>query len=303
MMIFVNQNSTVVQVFGDGNAEKAAPIMKQVCEHLIDTGHGPQPEPAEPPPGIEEKPARSLRRLVNKISTTMKNLFTLSVLLFFAAAAQAQFSGEYDATKWRERKSPGSTGDINYAYLPQTIAMNSSTGSPRKNTDVDFWYTFKRDCYISFTYEYATDDARGAAYDLFYFVHNKTEILASKIKGEQNQFGMITRNVKAGDSIAFRLRSTDNTAGNATVHISNFDVIEGPATRAIETRVYNNPTSGSFVIVTPGGGTYRLCNVVGQVLKTYQLMPGANEIGLQQFPIGVYYVGRPNEKHLPVYKM
>jgi hypothetical protein len=156
----------------------------------------------------------------------MKKLYVSLLVLFSALHVSAQFSGAYVPANWTTVRSAFSNGTVSTSNAPASITITGSNdpSNPNSQTPVttDFTIVATTSGIWKFDWVYHTDDqdpqydAAGILIDGVFtpFIRNTLET---------DQDGTFTApSVSAGSVIGFRIVSTDNSFGRATVTISDF---------------------------------------------------------------------------------
>jgi hypothetical protein len=150
------------------------------------------------------------------------HLLTLGLLLM-ASKANAQFSKYYAPVSWSTTNTAGATGTVNSATAPASITVNGSNGSNLTNADVSYTIPSIANGVWSFSWTYHSNDVDSPQWDPAFVIIGGTAIQLTNNNGAKDQSGIYTATaVTPGTSIGFRVRSTDNTSGNATLTVSAF---------------------------------------------------------------------------------
>lgn len=152
------------------------------------------------------------------------------VLISLSFGASAQFSGAYDPMNWIIQNNyttpTPNTGTVNTGGAPTTIILNGSDDDPNVLTDVDVDFIIYAPTSgdWSFHWEFNSNDASAEWDEAYVIVNGSPQLLTDNTQfGDVNQDGDFFGNVAAaGEMIGFRLRSRDNTGGNATLTITSF---------------------------------------------------------------------------------
>lgn len=153
----------------------------------------------------------------------MKNFYCALCLVFVSLFSHAQFAGAYAPSKWSTILSPGSTGSVNTASAPTSIIIRGSDGAGGTNVDIDYTVTAIATGLWSFHWDYHTNDFDlSPMYDPAGVLINGVFTQLTNNGGPIDQSGNFSQTVSVGDVIGFRVRATDNTAGDATFTISGF---------------------------------------------------------------------------------
>lgn len=144
-------------------------------------------------------------------------------ILQCAAPAQAVgFSGSYDPTNFTLSNTNGN-GTVNTSGAPTSIALTGSDGGGLSGAGLtNYTATAAGSGLFSFDWSYSTFDVDGPLYDPFSVLINGAATQLTNNNGASSQIGSFSTAVNNGDIIGWRINTTDNGAGAATVAISNF---------------------------------------------------------------------------------
>lgn len=153
----------------------------------------------------------------------MKNLYILAILVLTVVNnLHAQFSGGYAPPQWNTSLSSGSNGSINSSGAPASVIINGSDAGAGSDINTDYTIAAISPGIWSFHWVYHTNDA-DPSYDYAGIIINGSFIKLSNDVGPNDQSGNYTAAyVNVGTVIGFRVQSTDNIGGNATLTISSF---------------------------------------------------------------------------------
>ena len=146
---------------------------------------------------------------------------TVSLTLAAASSASAAtvfgFQTPYAPSNWTFTNS-NANGLVNTGGAPASISLTG--GDNGSNSSGTTNYTTTAAGTVTFDWNYSTND--GPLLDRFGYLLNGSFTQVTNNGGDVDQNGTSTFNVLAGDSFGFRIFTTDNTGGRASVTISNF---------------------------------------------------------------------------------
>jgi hypothetical protein len=151
----------------------------------------------------------------------MKNLYACFLsFLVFTFSAQAQFSGNYAAANWTIGIPSGNNGTVDLSGAPVSVTITGSDGGTGSSA-TDFTILAPTSGIWSFDWSFTTVD--GAEFDPAGVIIDGIFVQLSDDFGSQTQSGTYSGAfVAAGTMIGFRVHSTDNFGGPATLTITSF---------------------------------------------------------------------------------
>lgn len=175
------------------------------------------------------------------------------------------FTGDYAPQNWLLTNNEAN-GNVSTINVPESITIVGGDGGSGSGT-TDFTITIPSTGNLSFNWSYSTND--GAWYDYPQVVYNGVPTVFSGYNtgGTDSQSGTMTVNVEAGATFAFRMFTSDNIGGPATVVISN---LQAPQLVSAEVDVLwtttdgvINGATGQLEASVSASGTYTLTATVG----------------------------------------
>jgi hypothetical protein len=165
-------------------------------------------------------------------SMTAMTVTTVSLTLAAASGASAAtvfgFQDAYDPINWTFTNS-NADGFVNTGGAPASISLTGGDNGSGFSGTTNYTTTAAAAGTVTFDWDYSTDD--GPLFDPFGYLLNGSFIQVTNNGGGVVQNGTSTFNVLAGDSFGFRIFTTDNIFGRASVTISNFSApIPEPST-------------------------------------------------------------------------
>ncbi len=170
--------------------------------------------------------------------TTLENTETVYVSLELVSGdpsltippSNFTFVGSFDASTWTFSDNAG--GSVNLTSAPASITLTS--GNSNTFGDTDFSHPMFFDGLVQFTWFYDTID--GAQFDYPEIVINGVAQIVPGFNtaGADNQVGNSEVHVRAGDTFAFRMHTTDGIAGSANTRFTNFVVAPRAAVYIID---------------------------------------------------------------------
>jgi len=143
-------------------------------------------------------------------------------ILLLSSSAHAQFTRAYAPAQWTTTNSSGSNGTVNSAGAPGSISVTGSDGGSGSNVTISYTRASIATGVWSFSWSYHSNDD-GPNYDPAYVIIGGTAVKLTNDVGANDQSGIYTgASVGTGTSIGFRVLSTDNVGGNATITITSF---------------------------------------------------------------------------------
>lgn len=144
---------------------------------------------------------------------------TLAAASGASAATVFGFQDAYDPINWTFANS-NADGFVNTSGAPASISLTGGNNGSVKSGTTDYTTTAAAAGTVTFDWNYSTVD--GPLLDRFGYLLNGSFTQVTNNGGDVDQNGTSTFNVLAGDSFGFRIFTTDNTGGRASVTISNF---------------------------------------------------------------------------------
>jgi len=194
--------------------------------------------------------AKSPNCLESVWSKTGLAITAVGLTLAVASSASAAtvtvfgFQEEYAPSNWTFTNS-NTDGSVDTSQAPTSISLTGGDNGSNDSGNTDYTTTAAAAGEVMFDWDYSTFD--GPSYDPF-FVLNGSPIQLTDDSGSPFQSGTFMFDVLAGDIFGFRIGTTDNLFGSATVTISNF---EAPAPAVPEA----SNILGLITISTLGVGT------------------------------------------------
>lgn len=181
-----------------------------------------------------------------------------ATLTLNAQVSGGGFVQGYSIANWALTNS-NADGFIDTAAAPASIALTGGNNGSGTSGNTDYTTTIPATTTLSFNWNYSTGD--GAQFDIPRVVINgaETNMTGFDTGGSDFQSGTMSVSVTAGDTFAFRMHSTDNVFGAATVTISNFQYSAAPTLLWTATNggTIVGANNGTTVDVTTSG-TYTL---------------------------------------------
>ena len=159
-------------------------------------------------------------------------------LLGFSMSASADFSGYYAPANWLVGHAPDAStdfGSVDTTSAPGSITLIGSDSNPAVETfsSVDFTIMAQAAGSFSFNWAYSSTDIGGAFWDPAGYIKTGQFQLTDD-GGTDNQSGLVSVLVAAGDLIGFHVTTLDNQGGSASLTISNFSApVPEPASVAM----------------------------------------------------------------------
>ncbi|AFY93744.1 PEP-CTERM sorting domain-containing protein [Chamaesiphon minutus] len=173
---------------------------------------------------------------MNKFSTSLTYAAvasTISLGAFGVTPAHAVgFSGAYDPANFTLSNTIGSTGSVDTASAPGSITLFGSDSGSSVPGSTD--YTIAAAASGTFSFNWAYDTIDEPEFDPFSVLINGVATQLSDNTGTPFQSSLFSTSVNLGDTIGWRINTTDNNFGAAQVTISNFSAPEVTATEVPE---------------------------------------------------------------------
>jgi hypothetical protein len=148
---------------------------------------------------------------------------TVSLTLAAASGASAAtvfgFQTPYAPINWTFTNS-NADGSVNTGGAPASISLTGGNNGSFSSGTTNYTTTAAAAGTVTFNWNYSTND--GPFFDPFGYLLNGSFTQVTNNGGGLVQNGTSTFNVLAGDSFGFRIATTDNCCGRASVTISNF---------------------------------------------------------------------------------
>ncbi len=156
----------------------------------------------------------------------MENIFksTLFIFLLMTSNANAAFINGYDLSNWSQSINGGS---VDISGAPDTLVLTSSNDGSNNEKNQDFTITALKNSSVSFAWNFQTNDSFNA-YDPFGMLLNGVFTQLTDNLGNNNQSGIFSFNIVAGDIFGFRANSIDSMFGSSITDISAFDATPAP---------------------------------------------------------------------------
>ncbi len=155
-----------------------------------------------------------------------KTLLAAAGMLVAAGAANAQFSGAYAPGNWTFNANGGDGSFTNDGSTLALTGNNNGTGAI--NTD----YTINAAASGNFSFSWAHTSSDSGTWDSSYYLINGVQTFLSN--NVPAGAGVVSVPVNMGDSIGFRVFSSDGAIGSATLTITNFSgPVPAPASLAL----------------------------------------------------------------------
>jgi hypothetical protein len=153
---------------------------------------------------------------------------TLAAASGASAATVSGFQTPYAPINWTFTNS-NTDGFVNTGGAPASISLTGGNNGSGGSGTTDYTTTAAAAGTVTFDWNYSTAD--GPFFDPFGYLLNGSFTQVTNNGGGVFQNGTSTFNVLAGDSFGFRIFTTDNIFGRASVTISNFSApIPEPST-------------------------------------------------------------------------
>jgi hypothetical protein len=154
----------------------------------------------------------------------VKFIFKLIALLtvLFAGQVNAAFLDAYSVGNWNKSIDRGA---INTTGAPNSIKLiGSNTTNPAYfgERNQDFTIASIGNGYVTFDWNFKTNDSGGAGFDPFGWLLNGVFTKLTNDSGKKIQSGTFTVKVHVGDIFGFRANSVNSISGTANTTISNF---------------------------------------------------------------------------------
>ncbi|MFA5557726.1 MAG: choice-of-anchor Q domain-containing protein, partial [Flavobacteriaceae bacterium] len=133
----------------------------------------------------------------------------------------AGFTEEFSSENW-QLASSNSNGSITFSPDGTSLEMISSNNNSGSMGYNQISISLPADVIVSFDWSYSTDDLGGTPYDYPKFILNGAESNFQGFNSSLNQSGTHTIIVNGGSVFGFKMISSDNAKGSATVNITNF---------------------------------------------------------------------------------
>jgi len=137
--------------------------------------------------------------------------------------ALAQFSGDYALVNWTTThlpNAPTDQGSVDVSLAPGSITLIGSDTGIEEFSALEFTIVAAADGTFSFNWSYETNDSEASWDPASYFLNGKVQLTDDL--GALTQSGFTSVLVSKDDVIGFRIESSDNQFGNATLTITNF---------------------------------------------------------------------------------
>jgi hypothetical protein len=157
----------------------------------------------------------------------MKKVLLSLFSLFIAVVVYADFTGDYDVSNWTLTLT-NSDGTVNTAGAPAYIQITSGDNGNGSSGNTDYIITVPQDTTITFSWSYTTSDGPAWDYPLELINGAATIFPNFDTGGPSSQGGVLSISVAAGDAFGFRMHTTDNIFGRATLTISDFELTPPP---------------------------------------------------------------------------
>lgn len=149
---------------------------------------------------------------------------TVSLTLAAASGASAatvfDFQTPYAPINWTFTNS-NADGSVNTGGAPASISLTGGDNGSNSSGTTNYTTTAAAAGTVTFNWNYSTNDII-PLFDPFGYLLNGSFTPVTNNGGGVVQNGTSTFNVLAGDSFGFRIFTTDNTSGRASVTISSF---------------------------------------------------------------------------------
>jgi len=177
----------------------------------------------------------SYRSMPRSLAKTIAPIALAGATLGLAAnPAQAltQFAGYYAPANWTQ--SIQGDGFINTGGAPASISLSGADDGSFADQNTDFTIAAPLAGTVSFDWAYSTNDSFGPLFDPFGYLLNGAFTQLTDNSGAQNQTGLASFSVLAGDVFGFRQNSIDSDFGRASTTISNFNgPLPAPGTASV----------------------------------------------------------------------